>query len=338
MKQPILLALATLFSLNTSASDNEPNIIHDIPSPVDLVLDIAYDGEHLWVAGWKSAFIYCISPVDGSIITTIPSITETPRGLTHDGDYLWVVDSDGHTVYKLNDRNGSVITSFEIASEHADFAAGFAFDGKFTWSLDTEDLIHPIDENLVFVQRDLHGDVIKEFTIQKGNGGGLTWVDNSLWYSDNYYDMIYQVDPNRGIIVDSLDAPGGNYPNGMAYDGKYLWLANGDSDRLYQIAIESESDPIQSDISLQMNLYPNPSADAMTLEFEISEAEFVSLQLVNNLGQQMKVIVSSELQPGTHSYTWLGEDETGVRVEPGIYYAILTVGNRTLTKQAIRGR
>lgn len=326
--------LASFIAVNAQEG---PRVLDDIASPVALTLDIAFDGEYLWVAGWKDPYLYQVSVENGSVIRTIPCNVETPRGLAHDGTDLLVTDSDGATVYRVNENTGAIISSFVLLPEYAEFAAGTTFDGTFLWSMDTHASGRADWDHVIFNQFDDSGNLMNSFRMRKGNGGGLAWDGAHLWYSDNYLDMIYEVDPTTGKVLDSLEAPGGDYPNGMTFDGEFLWMANGDNDRIYRIEIDRNEEEEVSP-NLVMSLYPNPFEEEVLFEFELMASERVTLQIMNSLGQQITVLENATLQSGHYRYTWTGNDGSGLRAEPGTYYAILTAGHQVLTEPVIRGR
>ena len=78
--------------------------------------------------------------------------------------------------------------------------------------------------------------------------------------------------------------------------------------------------------------YPNPFNATTDISFEITALDgdyspFVSLNVYSILGQQIRSLVSRSMEPGYHTVTWDGKDETGQEVSSGIYFYRLTAGS-----------
>ncbi|MEO8666614.1 MAG: T9SS type A sorting domain-containing protein [Ignavibacteria bacterium] len=74
--------------------------------------------------------------------------------------------------------------------------------------------------------------------------------------------------------------------------------------------------------------YPNPFNPVTNLEFGISNLEFVSLKVYDMLGNEVAILVNSELNPGTYSYEF---DASGY--SSGIYFYKLTAGEYSETRK-----
>lgn len=62
---------------------------------------------------------------------------------------------------------------------------------------------------------------------------GLAYADHSFWLSSNWFDMIYRVSLS-GSILTAFPSPE-PYPFGLAFDGSYVWLADG-TDRIFKLS------------------------------------------------------------------------------------------------------
>jgi hypothetical protein len=91
---------------------------------------------------------------------------------------------------------------------------------------------------------------------------------------------------------------------------------------------------ISNDYKLCQN-YPNPFNSLTVIRFRIPEANKVDLKIVNNLGQQIKDLLSAKLLPGWYEFKWDGMDEYHQQVSSGIYYYRLQVGNHTQTRKML---
>ena len=73
--------------------------------------------------------------------------------------------------------------------------------------------------------------------------------------------------------------------------------------------------------------YPNPFNPATTIKYDLPEASFITLKIYTINGQEVKTLVSNNMQPGNHSVTWDATDKSGVKVSSGIY--IFTIKTNT---------
>jgi hypothetical protein len=77
--------------------------------------------------------------------------------------------------------------------------------------------------------------------------------------------------------------------------------------------------------------YPNPFNSSTNIKFSIPQSEFVSLKIYNMIGQELAVLVSRELTPGTYKYTW---SSTG-GIASGVYLYRLQAGDHIETGKMV---
>ncbi|MGD9126412.1 MAG: transglutaminase domain-containing protein [Planctomycetia bacterium] len=145
------------------------------------------------------------------------------------------------------------------------------------------------------------GDVVKEFPTPGKHPTGLTYdaKTKTLWLADRMTDKLYQINPETGKVIKTLDAPDFQIeglamangklwamdvenscaylinpktgvterkieiycaePTGLAFDGKYLWTASRKRERLYKI------NPADGTTE---RTYPIPAEEAQGLAFD----------------------------------------------------------------------
>jgi hypothetical protein len=90
--------------------------------------------------------------------------------------------------------------------------------------------------------------------------------------------------------------------------------------------------------SLSQN-YPNPFNPATTIAFTVpgneSEAVPTLLTIYNMRGQRVATLLDRAMKPGTHSVTWDGKNEAGVRVSSGVYLYTLQAGSERTSKKMV---
>ncbi len=72
-------------------------------------------------------------------------------------------------------------------------------------------------------------------------------------------------------------------------------------------------------------VYPNPSQADFNLAFTIPDDANVDLAIYNTKGQKVKTVLAEELKRGEYTVKWNGTDDTGRKVEKGIYVARLVI-------------
>jgi len=97
----------------------------------------------------------------------------------------------------------------------------------------------------------------------------------------------------------------------------------------------SNEDAVNPVVTELMGNYPNPFNPVTTIRFSLKERESVAINIYNILGQRVKTLVTSELDPGYHSYSWNGEDSNGRQVASGVYFYKMQAGKYSSTKKMI---
>jgi photosystem II stability/assembly factor-like uncharacterized protein len=94
-------------------------------------------------------------------------------------------------------------------------------------------------------------------------------------------------------------------------------------------SVSEHSLSVPNDIQLNQN-YPNPFNPSTTITFSIDRSAFVSLRIINVLGQVVATLVTSHRGPGTYSERWNAKGYSS-----GLYYCILTADNIVVRKPMI---
>jgi len=79
--------------------------------------------------------------------------------------------------------------------------------------------------------------------------------------------------------------------------------------------------------------YPNPFNPITSIEFELPEADHVTLTIYNNLGKVVKLIVDEEMSSGYHRIDWDGKDASGNSVSTGVYYYRIKTNSVEIAKK-----
>ena len=130
------------------------------------------------------------------------------HGVSYDGQHVWFASGD-----KLNafdPSSGEMQRSINVASH-----AGTAFDGKHLYQI-AEDRIQKIDPK--------SGRVIGTIPAPGGGGdSGLAWGEGTLWVGQYRNRKIYQVDPDTGAILRTIES--NRFVTGVTWVDEELWHA-----------------------------------------------------------------------------------------------------------------
>lgn len=99
----------------------------------------------------------------------------------------------------------------------------------------------------------------------------------------------------------------------IKYDGLYAPLG----------IVETSPDNIE-----MMVVYPNPANNQSVVDIIITEEAMVELKVINILGEEIKMIASEKMQPGSHRFV---NDLSSLA--SGLYYYQLTVGSKKLVQK-----
>ena len=134
-----------------------------------------------------------------------------------------------------------------------------------------------------------------------------------------------------------LGLPANTYVGALAFIGTNLFAgtySNGVwrrplSEMIPTTSVEGHSIEVPTPFSLAQN-YPNPFNPSTTIQFSIPHSAHVVLRVFNTVGQEVALLVSEELGPGTYTRQW-----NAVRSASGVYFYRLQAGSFTETKKFI---
>lgn len=81
--------------------------------------------------------------------------------------------------------------------------------------------------------------------------------------------------------------------------------------------------------------FPNPFINEAHIEFNITQNDWVTIDVYNINGQSVKRLKDEKLKPGNYQVTWNATDESGRNVEDGFYFYKITTGKSTISGKMI---
>jgi sugar lactone lactonase YvrE len=213
-------------------------IVDHLPAPGPGPAGLAYDGEHLWNADFRSGRLYCLDPATGSVVDSLlcPGVLS---GLTWDGTHLWQALVDDNWLRCINPQSHDFDRTLVV--EGAVRLGGVAWDGEQLWVVDQAGALLAISTE--------QQPPVRQIAAPPA-GGGLAYRDGLLWMGAPLY-MRY--DPGSGsfswhsteqrFALLAIDATTGEerarhplsfLPLGLAWAGDDLWLAGSSRAHLYR--------------------------------------------------------------------------------------------------------
>ncbi len=109
-------------------------------------------------------------------------------------------------------------------------------------------------------------------------------------------------------------------------------LVVGPASEVNQLA--SELQIIPADV--EMESFPNPFQGISTVRFGLSERSNVTISVYDSLGRLTATLLANESrEPGYHTASWSGLNDSGISVASGVYFYVLNTGSQTVTKQIV---
>lgn len=131
------------------------------------------------------------------------------------------------------------------------------------------------------------------------------YIDNSIDASKDYWYLI------ETISIDGLSTFYGPIPATVSS------------------AVSRDMSTVPTEFALQQN-YPNPFNPRTQIRYDLSAAGQVSLTIYDILGTQVRSLVNAYQPAGAYSVTWDGTNNSGQRLESGIFIYELRAGHHVL--------
>ncbi len=91
---------------------------------------------------------------------------------------------------------------------------------------------------------------------------------------------------------------------------------------------------VPSEFQLGYN-YPNPFNPTTKIDFSIRKTADVELSVYSIQGQLVKTLVKKQLNPGTYTAAWNGQNALGQRVASGVYIYALRANDRFISRKMV---
>lgn len=103
-------------------------------------------------------------------------------------------------------------------------------------------------------------------------------------------------------------------------------------DNPVEVETDGSDRRLQCGIELDQN-FPNPFNPVTMIDFSIPSRTFVTIEIYNVLGQEVRTLLAGMRNAGKHRTAWDGNDQTGKPVSTGVYLYRIRAGEVVLTRK-----
>jgi hypothetical protein len=249
-----IFAILSLLLLAKPVVASEWVIVDQFPSPAgSAACGLAWDGTCLWhiasYYGW--ARFYCIAVPTGTVLRYFDVNTGTStyfEDISYGEGRLYAHRAGAsvqNEIWVIEPATGSVV---EQRAYHVGISGqGLEYDPdrQALWAVQGKDGSGYTVSNINLVQgASVVQTVVNDTLIAEGNPpDGLGYADDVL-YTVNNAAEIFLIDVNTQRILDRFQGPGGvgMGPEGMTWDGAFLWYADASDQMIYKMALISPND------------------------------------------------------------------------------------------------
>jgi len=314
-----------------------------------VVVKADYNGNEIWHRIYGHEFINSLAysvceTSDGHYMVLGSAQYPPPRGLQA---WLLKLNQNGDTLW-TNNYGGSEWEEGRCVEETSD--GGYIITGRTTsygagfW--DVYLVKTDINGNLQWHRSYGGSEEDAGHSVQQTGTGGYFVGGYTFSYS-TYVDFYFIETDQQGILQWSKIV--GDSPNSewglssiIASGGSYImvgniWISDITGEDIYVVKLypTTVGIPQTGEINLPdspflQNNYPNPFNSSSVIEYSLSRAAHVRIDIYDLLGRKVKTLVDERKQPGTHSITFDASD-----LSSGVYFYRLQAGEVTETRKMV---
>jgi hypothetical protein len=115
----------------------------------------------------------------------------------------------------------------------------------------------------------------------------------------------------------------------MAKNGWNPFMSSGFTDN-----VPSSHYPMKADPEI-LNVYPNPFAETLTIQFELQSPGSVRLEVYTPDGACIQTLLNGDMPAGTCTVYWTGEGKNGQPLNPGMYLLRYSCSDRHVVRKLV---
>jgi hypothetical protein len=184
--------------------------------------DIAFDGDHIWIA--NAGALVKMRASDGLILNSVGVLGGSgTASMAFDGAHIWVAESFQERVLKLRASDFAVVGNFPV-----DRPSDVVYDGTYIW------ITQEFGTNANSIRRLLASDGTPQGDFPVGFQPLAAAFDGAhIWVANGSNSTVTKLRASDGALVATI--PVGGTPNGLAFDGTHMWVTCSGSDDVRKI-------------------------------------------------------------------------------------------------------
>lgn len=220
--------------------DSVGEVLATYPMPPGIPSErgFGYDGTYFYVvsAQTNNERIFKLDPNNNfAVVSSFPSPgvgSHLPWGIESDGKSLYIADALQDLIFKT-DTSGAVLFSFPTGGP---ITTGLGYRTNELWNGDIGDVTQGIPPRIY--KSDTLGTLLAQYT-QSVTVNGVACSDSAVYLGRNINNGhdIRAMDPTTFAQLFSFASPL-DFPNGLAFDGAYLWICGRTSGVQYIVKVD----------------------------------------------------------------------------------------------------
>ncbi len=300
-----------LINLNVSAKSMEAQIIPvqlAFPSPCTIPTSIAFYDNMLWVTGYNDFVVYKVSPNTGNVVGTVSIAIQKPYGITFYDNKMYILDNISKEIIEYT-MSGVIIDTIDLTSIYNPlYVTGLCFADNDLWFNDTKGP-NPAAANDSLFGLSSQLQLSHGFESVGNFPSGISYNGKYLWVNDNPSQTTNMIDPVTHAVLQSIQTPGGAYPNGVACDDNGLWIINNSSDSIYYLVPDDATTVETTDINnLGMKIFSANKKVVFNYSSEWVGSEIVIFDCTSR-------VIAKQFIPKGNEFVWnadVAELKTGI--------------------------
>ena len=191
--------------------------------PLTRPVDIAFDGEYMWVVNQGDDEVIKFPASEGIITDTgildpenfeRIGVGNNPSAIAFDGENMWVTHSGSKNVTKIRVSDSEIIQTISAGRGQQ----GIAFDGTSMWVIDE-------DDDKVIKVRASDGEILGSYSVGR-NPSAVAFDGRSIWVTNKASNNVTKLRISDGSVLGTFKV--GSSPVSIAFDGIHVWIVNED--------------------------------------------------------------------------------------------------------------
>lgn len=333
----------------SAAGDTPEGLIADLKINLIADFNISGTGDFMTIIGQKAALVLNLTEIDpsaDSLMECFENLEVTVEQATSMPEYPDMYKSIFVLLGVYPNNHALTANQGKQLSDFLERGGNIYMEGGDTWYNDNPTILH----SKFKIDSDSDGSNDLDLVVGEKSGfftgysfnynGSNSFIDH-LAPKDDAKLLLSNVAPNYGVAVSfenetyktvgaSLSFSGLQNESGSTKDGVLADVLT-----FFEITHIWTNLPANPASDKIVTAFPNPFKNTVTVAVTIEINEFVSIDIFDLTGRKIKNLTNGDLQSGSHTFVWHAKNESGSKVNPGIYFYSLKTEKQTITKKLI---